>query len=812
MMRQILAALILFLNPGSSALADNIESTKQVTSPMPPMILRHSLTEFTVYQGDEVTLSVLPGGADIQTRWEKDGHIFCRTTACTVNTGNMVLGSHRLMVVLTNSGGTIHLEFLVKVVAAPMDHRPTAVSPRLVEGQDLQGIGPEDWAIRLQQGRASIEFDGYSQRRRQSIGSLPTRLSLEANPKIETGAQSQVQFGRAGVIDVQAMSDSELALRKTIDGMELTMSKGILRVRLLDDSATATTLKVCDFATVTLATHADVVATCSQSEPVLVSVLRGSAKVSRIAESISSDVKSGAIETVVYGQTLVVPGKVEDSLVLQPVDTFKIEPIVATTSRDHLPDVLEEWQVDSPFHLLLPQIKDPKAAKLAARQYLDRQEYLSALETLAPFWPKLKQESEGTLLMAQAYAGLFLYDEALGLMRQAIKLAPDSPMPHYEIGRLFASVSKWKMAAKAYVGADQRDYSNQKDLHSRLGDALQSSGDSVEALRSFRRVLWYPPRDSASAKAQQQIDDITDQNVKSAYTRLGLFYDSAILRVADTKLDLGDGVVRSNYGSGFQAEAGISLWPYRSAEGWTEIALEGSWRNFIKPTNRELAQSKYRVRFASEMSLGGERAARFLAVGMTASLGQDLIGAEHQLTRVSAGVSVGSPLFQKIRFELLKSYLVDPAPERPRSIEPIRWELGKPGDFTAAQTALELAGDAWTSGDWRIAMKMLSRTTAYRADSMRGEDFSDLGGTLQVFREPHTRTALRWQLTQNTRKFAKATDGRKDNDLIVATIWDYYLTPDLKQTLEASYEMQSSTRSANQFKRKYVCYQLQLDF
>ncbi|MEN9835739.1 MAG: hypothetical protein RL011_1932 [Pseudomonadota bacterium] len=805
----ILVSIALLLAPPVRA-EDAAAPTKAETD-QPPMILRHSLTEFAVHQGDEVTLTVVPGGKDVQVRWEKEGHIFCWTPACTINTGNMGFGTHRLMVVLTNPAGNVHLAFSLRIVVAPVDHRPSSVSPRVVDGQDLLGTGPDDWTIRLQSGRASIEVDAATQRKSRAIGPLASRLVWLDSPKIVTGAQSQVQLGRSGVMEVQALADSELSLLEIDEGREITMSAGTLRVRRLDDSASATTIHACGAMSVKLETHADALVSCFRSESAQISVLRGTVKVERLLPGEITTVAPEPALTVGYGQTLVAPLKFEDKLTVQPIDTFKIQPFVVATSRDLLPEALGEWQADGPYRLLLPRSKDANAAKVSAHRYVESQEYLSAIETLAPFASKLAKDGEATLLMARAYGGLFLYDEALAQMREAIKMMPDSPMPHYEIGRLFASVSKWKLAAKAFDAADQRHYPNQKDLQFRRGEALIACDDPREAIGAYKRVLWYPPVDAESVKSRAQIEEITDQNLKTAYARLGLFYDSAILRVADTKLNLGDGVVRSNYGSGYQADAGLSLWPYRSADGSTEIALEASWRDFLKPVNRELATAKQSLRFASEMSLGGERPERFFTVGIHAALIQEMIGSVPQLSRVTAGASVGSPWLQKLRLGILKSFVVDPSPGRVRFIEPIRWELGQAGDFAALQSLIELSGEAWARGDWRMTLKLLSRTTAYRADFMRGEDFADKGAVISVIREPNARTALKWQLSQTSRYFARSSDARRDSDIVVAMAWDYYFTPDVKQSLEASYEMQSSTRSANQFKRKYASYQVQLD-
>ncbi|MBM4251451.1 MAG: tetratricopeptide repeat protein [Deltaproteobacteria bacterium] len=777
----------------------------------PPMIVRHSLTEVTVFQGDEVTLTVVPGGKDVQVRWEKEGHIFCRTPGCTIDTGNLGFGSHRLTVIASNSAGTVYLEYSLRIVTAPVDHRPAVVSPRMINGEDLQGSGPDDWAVRLLGGRATLEVDATTYRKSRAIGSLATRLPWAAHPKITTGAQSQIQCGQSGFMELQALADTELTLAETTEGRDIKVHTGTLRVRRLDDAASATTVDACGLATAKLEAHADVIVTCSKDAPAQMSVLRGSIKVRRISPPGSGEVLPEPGYTVGYGQKMMIAEKGDLAGDLQPIETFKIQPLVTATSRDVLPEALSAWEIDGPYRLLLPRSKDATAAKAAAGQYISKQEYLSALETLAPFWTKLAKDGDGALLMARAYAGLYLYEEALAQMREAIKLMPDSPMPHYEIGRLFASVAKWKIAARAYEGADQRDYPNQKELQFRRGEALANSGDPDAALRAFKRVLWYPPSDDSSVKSMNQIEEINDQNIKAAYARVGLFYDSAILRVADTKLELGDGVTRSNYGSGYKVDAGLSLWPYRSAEGWTEIALEATWRDFIKPTSRELATASQRLRFTTEMGLGGTRLERFFTAGITAALGQDIIGAVHQLSRVTAGVQLGSPWLQSMRIEMDRSFLVDPSPGRPRSIEPIRWELGQPGDFAAVQSSIALSGNLWARGDWRFAMKLLNRVTAYRADTMRAEGFSDNGAVLSLVRAPHTRTTLQWQLSQNSRRFAKSLDGRSDNDLIIGMRWDFYFTPDVKQSLEASYETQSSTRSDNKFKRKFVCYELQVD-
>ena len=792
LLRRLIVAISVLLQLGSSALAESSEA---------PVIWSHSDYDLSVYQGDSLTLEVQAVGQEIQYTWSKGDAFFCLAAACDIDTGNWSLGRHSVVVTVGNAIGSRSLEINIRIVRPPLDHRPASVRPRLVAARGLISLTAEDWVLKPLYGHGVRELRGDA----QDIGRLPDLLTWDVS--LQTAAQSALEFGRRGTAAYILAADSRIQLSTDPDSTRIILlTQGSLRARNLGAGRPRWAIKVGNQSRIETDSDGDILVQVPTEDAARLTVLRGRAKLFLAAQPEGGETTKPV--EVEQGYSLSFNPQSVSLPTSEPANYSEIQALVVATSAQYLPENLLKWPEKGAFYLGGPVPKTAAAAVDQARTFNQDRDFISAIESLAPHWSQVRNTAEGNTVLAEAYIGLFLFDSATMLLRDAMQLDPSAATPYFLIGTIKINQKNWRQAARAFDAAAKRDYADQKMLNYQLGVAQYRRNSRNRAKSAFTKVHWAGDDDDISRSARDYLTRLNDDTWYEATTTLGLFYDSTILRVSSLKLALPNGEVRSNYGSGYTGDFRLSLWPYRGDSAMAQITVEADITDYIKPTNSDLALMKQRIGFDTSLGFGGTRDDRIMIIGLGAFAGAETLGGQKNLTKMGGGLSLWSPKLYDLRAVIEKSQTLDPAPGRERFVEPIRWELAGSGDYSAVLPYYDVS--AGFQAIPRLSFKMGARMGEgnYRAASMYGQNFRDSSARLDSVYEPSPRSHMNVGLVYDSRIFPNSFDQRSDSSLSLRTKWRWWITDSLVQLIEYRYETQTSSRALNNFKRKYLAYKL----
>ena len=151
------------------------------------------------------------------------------------------------------------------------------------------------------------------------------------------------------------------------------------------------------------------------------------------------------------------------------------------------------------------------------------QEYLVALveskqaqkadSILEGYLAKASHDPNLWRLAGRLYVSQRKTDQAEKAFMEAVELAPDLALVHYELGQLYLLENKLSAAESAFQTVLKKDDTN-SDAHTALGVLLASRGKSKQANEHYRRAFQLNPQDviaannlAASLTEQQELDD-----------------------------------------------------------------------------------------------------------------------------------------------------------------------------------------------------------------------------------------------------------------------------------------------------------------
>ena len=795
LLRWLIVVISGLLQLGSSALAESSEA---------PVLRSHSDSDLSVYQGDSLTLEVQADGQEIKYTWSKGDAFFCLAAACDIDTRNWSLGRHSVVVTVGNAIGSRSLEITIRIVRPPLDHRPASVRPRLVAARGLKSLTAEDWILKPLYGHGVRDLKGDA----RDISKLPDMLTWDVS--LQTAAQSALEFGRRGTAAYVLAADSRIQLSTDTDSTRIILlTQGGLRARNLGVGKSSWAIKVGDQSRIETDSDGDILVQVTAEDAARLTVLRGRAKLFQAAKSEGGET-SRPVE-VEQGYSLSFNPKSVSRTLPELANFSEIQPLVVATSAQYLPENLLKWPEKGAFYLGVPAPKTAAAATDQARTFNHDRDFVSAIESLAPHWSQVRNTVEGNTVLAEAYVGLFMFDRATMLLGDAIQLDPSAATPYFVLGSIKLNQKNWRQAARALEAAAKRSYPDQKILNYQLGVAQYHRNIRDRAKSAFTRVRWNGDDDEISRSARDYLQRLNDDNWYEATTSLGLFYDSSILRVSSLKLALPNGDVRSNYGSGYHGDLRLSFWPYRGDSATAQFTVEADITDYIKPTNSDLAVMKQRIGFDTGLGFGGTRDDRIMIVGLGAFAEAETLGGQKNLTKTGTSLSLWSPKLSDLRTVMERSQAIDAAPGRERFVEPIRWELAGPGDYSVVLPYYDVSAGFQASPNLSFKLGARVGEGNYRAASMYNQNFRDSGFRLDSIYEPGPRGNMNFGFVYNARNFPNSSDQRRDSSIKLKINWRWWITDSVAQMIEGSYEAQTSSRALNNFKRKYLSYKLTMD-
>ena len=88
------------------------------------------------------------------------------------------------------------------------------------------------------------------------------------------------------------------------------------------------------------------------------------------------------------------------------------------------------------------------------------------------------------------------FPQAIDALRRAIKIDPENPNLHHELGTTFLMIRDWERARVELIEAIRHD-PNSAGLHNGLGYALEKLGEIRPALDQFRLAARLDPTDTS---------------------------------------------------------------------------------------------------------------------------------------------------------------------------------------------------------------------------------------------------------------------------------------------------------------------------
>jgi tetratricopeptide (TPR) repeat protein len=658
--------------------------------------------------------------------------------------------------------------------------------------------------VRPLYGHGIREFGGVA----RDIGKLPDLLTWDVS--LQTVAQSALEFGRRGTAAYVLAADSRLQLSTDTDSTRMILlTQGSLRARNLGAGRSGWAIKVGDQSRIETDSDGDILVQVTSESTARLTVLRGRAKLFLAAKP--EGVETSIPVEVEQGYSLSFNPKSVSRAMPELANFGEIQSLVVATSAQYLPENLLKWPDKGAFYLGVPAPKTPAAAMDQARTFNHDRDFISAIETLAPHWSHARNTSEGNTVLAEAYVGLFMFDRATMLLGDAIQLDPSAATPYFVMGKIKLNQKHWRQAARAFEAAAKLNYPDQKNLNYQLGVAQYHRNLRNRAKSAFTKVHWNGDDDEISRSARDYLKRLKDDTWYEATTSLGLFYDSSILRVSSLKLVLPNGDLRSNYGSGYQGDIRLSLWPYRGDSATARFTVEADITDYIKPTNSELSLMKQRIGFDTNLGFGGTRDDRILIFGLGAFAGAETLGGQKNLTKTGTNISLWSPKLYDLHAVMERSQAIDAAPGRERFVEPIRWELAGSGDYSAVLPYYDVSAGFQAISNLSFKLGVRVGEGNYRNVSMHNQNFHDSGFRLDSVYEPGPRGNMNLGFVYNSRKFPNSSDQRSDSSIKLRINWRWWVTDSVAQLIEGSYEAQTSSRALNNFKRKYLTYKLTMD-
>lgn len=803
-MRRILAtchvlvglAAALWLVAASSAFA---KSEIEITA--------HSQTDFAVYKGDELNLSLQATGDGLEYKWIRSGtkETFCREATCKVDTGDWGLGSHRVVVVVLNTKGSLFLKYTIRVLAAPAGYKPGKVTPPLVEaGQGIEQISADDFTVKMVQGRGY----SYHKKKVQVVGPLPR--ALEWSERLRTKAGSTMRLARDGGESHILAPKTAVQLAQSQNGRRaLQLKGGTIRSRNLSSKDPRWSIVVGDWLQVDTDARGDVLVTTEEAaadaededkDPsglVRIVVLRGAARV------YLSKSGANAGEGIVLAQgteVQVKKGQSGDFELRQP-DAQKVQKHFRETTPEYL---LGRKPTDEGKGLTILQDKTVKtvanAVELATAANGQR-DYMVTIEAFALVTSDIKGNAEANLLLADAYRGLYLYDSAVPAYQAAAEADPEAAAPHFGLGMLELHQKHWDKAIEQFEAADDRDYPDAQRLDYYLGVAHYNAKDPVGARSAFTYSLWDPRDPDVAQSAKEFRNRLTSDGWLDLRFGAGLFNDSNVLR--------GDGPKSS----GYLGNVGFTLWPSRSDGFHFYLGFDAIKTGYANKDLKDLGRLDQKLGLGLGVGLGGGEGEKpLLAFDLDAYARTIMLGEERAMDIVSTKVTLGSPRLLDLALSAEAVTGSDPLPARDDVLDPLLDEVVPAGDRSRKISIYGLGLKPIDGEVVHLGLDVRSGKAAYKTDLHKEEDYKDLTTRLSLGLTTSLRNEFDLGVAQLKRTFDTSPDSRKDARLTLDLGWKWYFTTALYHRLTLENESQTSNREGSGFKRRTVMYKLNLDF
>lgn len=787
-----------------------------------PRITGHSELSFSVYHGDRINLAVTTNDDEQNTiKWLTRDELLCRSVSCEIDTSQWDIGTYFITLVVLNNKGSSTLRYAIRVLETPLDRRPKSVKPRWIEADNAGEIASaDDLLVRTVKGRGF----SYHKRKLQVVGKLAR--ALEWREKLKTQVDAQMQFGRLGIESHTMLAETSVELAASESGRRaIYLRKGVLRSRQLNGESPRWSILVDDWLQIDGDHLADllITKTSEKSDKIQIVVLRGAARIFQ-KPSKKTDIDTKLGEDPVNGEVHYIPAGLSQS--------FSRDKDPGIASVPSAKEIGKQVRSTTPFlsrgqtlgkeYADQAVVKgsapvDVTAALNSAATLHAAADWIATIEILAPFASDLKTNYAGTLMLADAYRGIFLYGDAFFYYKTAAQLKPDAAEPVFAIGSMYLSDRQWRKALRYLERAEDLEHPDKQTLHYYLGVANYRLNQQLTASNHFEYSLWNDNDPELAQSARAFLANTTKDDWFDLRLSAELFFDSNPLHASPAALKLRTPTaINSVPTRGYAGAAGFSLWAINTPQARLGMYFDIMKTRYLNPELVALEPIDQSLGFNFHLGIGGKSTVRpLLSLDGDAQVQMLFVGEERAVDRLATQVLIASPALFGAKFGILSELLNDPIPMRDDIFDPSIEAVVPPSERTHRRLSYIFGLTPWSDNLIELALTGTTSEARYRNSLRRDEDFTEQKASLNMLYKAHHRHQLGIDSYIRRRKFApspSASERRHEQNAAVKFFWQMRYTASLTGSLSASKEKQSSNSAVQQYGREVYSYGLKLDF
>ena len=759
----------------------------------------YSVTEFAVHYGDRLRLEIQVAGAPPVVAWTRSAARFCEALTCEIDTAAWALGTQLVTATLTYPEVIYRIRYRIRLEPAPKAAAPGLVSPPLVPaGRALEAVPRSEWTVLARGGHGVATVAGTA----QVIDGVVHALGWEE--ALRTFPSAVLALSRSGRELDLVGPDTEVQLARTPKGGHLiSMERGAVRVRRGDQAAEATAVAAHGVG-VEVGPRGDALVLRPLAGPILVVCLRGSLRVHLDPQAFPLGRAAREAISLTQGQSLqLTPGLAAPAP--GPAAARQVESMIAWTSPELLPASLPGEDLADIARLVGGAEQSFAVALPRAQAAMVAHDPIAALVLLAPFGTQVDRSAPALLLRGRALVAVYLHDAGEASLRQAAKLPASAAAALLELGRLAMARQKWERAARLLALAADRGGPEEAEADHLRGSALEELGEERAARAAQTWSLW----NGGGKSAEQALTRLRSNQSLTASARLSAFFDTNTVR--SDQLDLatvGDGQL-ARVAHGLEAWATASYAVDQSAQFNVTSHVAAGARRYLEAGLSALATANVEGGLTGTLTPWGAGATE---ANLTLSLGgavqTQAAGGQRLVDGFTIDFQAASPRLYGLFLKITPQQELDPKPDQLSLLDPVTGEVGPVMARSAKILAATLGAVPLHRGAWHLGVELGTVEARHRAERRKVDDFRDLTPALSGRWAPSRRDEVSGNLALRRRDFPAATDGRKDQTLLLELVYDRRLTPTVTIAASFAHEGQSSSRELNSYRREILTLRL----
>lgn len=796
---QILVGLLLAVFVRQSALASGL-----------PDLQSHSKANVSLYQGDEVELSVKAQGEDLHYRWVRNYETICRKPTCQFNSGKWGVGTQNIVVVIYNEFGSRSVRFKVKVLARPLDAEVEMVKPDMIPAENIDTLTSDDLYVIAMKGIGYV----YRNREVKIIGRVPRRLIWEQ--KIKSHTKGRLRFGKRHHEEHIITEGSEAELLNSEEGLRIIrLLRGALRSRQLAESQPRWSISLGDWLQIDTDQNGDVIVvnqSLGGKKKAYIINLRGYARIIRKDDDSNDEMMKGKSFVLPPASFVTVYGK-KDPKRYEWIRSKLARDYIAKTSPQYFLSGMKFRYRGDYISKSFPDLQKKAVEELRdlAEQAVQGNDFLLALEYLLASHDRLEDDKRvHHLLMARAYRHLGLFSTANRFYKKVIAEDVEDPQPYYEVAQMYLVARHWKKALHYLEKAQDNDFQNLQKLHYYLGVVKYNLGHRLAARNDFIYSIRHASNIEMERSAKGFLFRLDDEKFFGADGTLALGIDSNVYRLSEDVERTDDyKPVSGNYYLGYGK---LYYRGYKSSQGLLEFSYDVQKRGFFDSDLKDVEQLDQTIAVDWLLLLGGDEVNKAdFKIYLRPHIATKSFGEERSDDVLAMDAIFGSPsLSLSPELKLRYASHLDPLPARDDKLDPVTSEVVTASDRSGIETVFGLGIYPIDSLRSHLRWGVDYRSMVHENEFVTQDDFteirSDLGFRYLFFDDFQSSLGIRYF----SRDYKNSDNGRKDSLIGSDLMARYYYSPNFYNDLGLDYSTQNSSEDLNTYSRYDISLSLTL--